>query len=118
MSTFGKWLAGILATVIASLTVFLITQYIQSKTPSDGNDISVQDVRGLTNIDAYHLLQQAGLVVQQEFEASGTIAACRVVRTEPPAGSHLVKGARVVIRVSSGDPSTQQGRAQACLRPS
>lgn len=52
-------------------------------------------------------LNQRGFVVDLQPESNIIVPAGRVVGQEPPAGSKLEQGSRVVLRVSSGPPGTK-----------
>jgi len=60
---------------------------------------------GSTVSAASSLLGQNGFTVDERGEPSETIEAGRVIRTEPPAGTPLPKGAKVTLIVSTGPPT-------------
>ena len=64
--------------------------------------VEVRDVRGRTEGDASSLLEDDGFAVSQTTEHDNTIAAGRVLRTEPPAGSTRPRGSTITLVVSSG----------------
>ncbi|GAC1311840.1 MAG: Stk1 family PASTA domain-containing Ser/Thr kinase [Acidimicrobiales bacterium] len=73
-------------------------------TVSAGNgQVLVPDVTGQDQTEAANELTQAGLrFTYGAKEGSATVAAGNVIRTNPPAGSSVAKGATVTIIVSSG----------------
>ncbi|MEA2313874.1 MAG: eukaryotic-like serine/threonine-protein kinase [Solirubrobacteraceae bacterium] len=65
---------------------------------------SLANVEGLTAAAAIARLRSAGFKPTTRSEASATVAASRVIGTTPPAGTEVVVGSPVTIRVSSGPP--------------
>ena len=63
---------------------------------------AVPDVTGRTITDASNLLGQAGFSVNQTSEASASVEAGKVIRTDPAATSMQPKGAIITVVVSSG----------------
>jgi len=87
---------------------------------SDGpGQAAVPDVGGKTREQAAKLLTKAGFRTQVREESSPEIAAGRVTRTIPAAGTQIDKGTRVVLYLSSGSEQvtvpdvTGQGQDQA-----
>ena len=70
------------------------------KLESGGVDAVVADNGVVVNYVANH--GQAGFKTQTKDEASGTVSAGNVIRTEPAAGTNVKKGETVTIVVSSG----------------
>jgi serine/threonine-protein kinase len=67
----------------------------------------VPDEKGKNPDDAGIDLQNAGLVVSRRVsEPSGTVPEGQVTRTDPAAGSTVDQGSKVVLYVSSGQPTT------------
>ena len=64
--------------------------------------IEVPDVKGLDQVDATQRLVAAGFKVSKTLESSSTVAAGRVIRTEPRGGELQPKQTTVTIFVSSG----------------
>ena len=64
--------------------------------------VLIPDVAGLSIVDATQKLAAAGFRVSQTNEASSTVAAGRVIRTQPAAGTPQAKDTTVAIVVSSG----------------
>ncbi len=62
----------------------------------------VPNVVGKSLAEASNLLGQAGFTVNQESEASSTVASGLVIRTSPAAGTSAAKGASVTVVVSTG----------------
>jgi serine/threonine-protein kinase len=63
----------------------------------------VPDVRGRTQSSARAELEEAGLAVRGTVRVDAPdVAQGRVVRTDPPAGSHVSSGSRVSVYVSDG----------------
>jgi eukaryotic-like serine/threonine-protein kinase len=70
---------------------------------SDGpGTAAVPPVRGLTRERARARLRRAGFAIDERREASETVAAGRVVTTEPTPGSQLERGSSVTLVLSTG----------------
>ncbi len=69
--------------------------------PSEGGT-PVAAVTGLTFDAAKAQLEAQKLVVSEQFEASATVDADSVIRTDPPAGTKVADGTMVILYVSSG----------------
>ena len=65
-------------------------------------DRAVPDVVGRPIAEASNLLGQAGFLVSQKSEPSGTVDEGRVIRTDPPADTVQPKGATITVVVSTG----------------
>jgi beta-lactam-binding protein with PASTA domain/predicted Ser/Thr protein kinase len=66
--------------------------------------IPLIDVAGLSEADATAKLRKAGFKPTSKTESSATVAAGKVIGTEPPAGPELQVGSTVTVLVSSGPP--------------
>jgi eukaryotic-like serine/threonine-protein kinase len=66
--------------------------------------IPLIDVAGLSEADAIAKLRKAGFKPTSKTESSATVAAGKVIGTEPPAGPELQVGSTVTVLVSSGPP--------------
>ncbi len=64
--------------------------------------VVIPNVANLTSVAAANQLGGLGLVTTEQNEASDSIAAGTVIRTDPPAGAEVAKGASVVLVVSTG----------------
>ena len=64
--------------------------------------VVIPNVANLTSVAAANQLGALGLVTTEQNEASDTIAAGTVIRTDPPAGAEVAKGATVVLVISTG----------------
>ncbi|MGZ6927962.1 MAG: Stk1 family PASTA domain-containing Ser/Thr kinase [Acidimicrobiia bacterium] len=64
--------------------------------------VTVPDVTGLDQVDATQKLVDAGFRVSKTLEASTTVPAGRVIRTQPAAGQPEPKDTPITIVVSSG----------------
>jgi len=64
--------------------------------------VVVPEVVGLTEGEAANLLGQDGFSTASQTEASETVEAGRVIRTDPPQGARIPPGSTVTIFVSSG----------------
>ena len=62
----------------------------------------VPDVVGLAGADAFVVLSDAGLGWVESTEASESVAAGGVIRTEPAAGGSIEAGSPVVVVISQG----------------
>ncbi len=67
-----------------------------------GGGGTVPDVSGMSQSEAEAALEGAGYVVEVEQEASGTVPAGGIIRTEPEAGAALASGSTVTLVISSG----------------
>jgi serine/threonine-protein kinase len=68
--------------------------------------VQIPDVHGQDPGSAGSALGALGLKTKTSYETSGTVAQGTVTRTDPPAGTSVVKGATVTIFVSTGSPTT------------
>jgi serine/threonine-protein kinase len=68
--------------------------------------VTVPGLFNQTAADAATALQQLGLGVDRSTQADPTVAAGRVIRTDPAAGSSVDKGSTVTLIVSSGPAPT------------
>ncbi len=75
------------------------------KVSSGPADVTVPNVTGFTTPKASNALGKEGLEVTPKEEASDTVPAGQVIRTDPPAGAQISKGETVTLIVSTG-PST------------
>jgi serine/threonine-protein kinase len=73
---------------------------------SGKNKKAVPDVSGSDAADAANELGQAGFKTKTAREASSSVDAGKVTRTDPPAGDRLDEGSTVTIYVSSGPEQT------------
>src|SRR5262249_34754292 len=69
--------------------------------------LTVPDVTDLTADDAFGQLSDAGFAPRQVNEASSTVDANHVIRTDPAAGAQAARGATVRVFVSSGSPTVK-----------
>ncbi|HKN50061.1 MAG TPA: PASTA domain-containing protein, partial [Actinomycetota bacterium] len=70
---------------------------------SSGRDkVAVPDVRGRDLADAANLLGQSGFPSTTRNQASDTVAAGKVITTDPPAGQRVDRNSLVTIVVSTG----------------
>jgi beta-lactam-binding protein with PASTA domain/tRNA A-37 threonylcarbamoyl transferase component Bud32 len=65
-------------------------------------DVEIPNVANQPVQNAQQLLQQAGLQVSVQSEASDTVQAGRVTRTDPGAGARVKKGSTVTMFISTG----------------
>ena len=84
-------------TVPAGSTILVIVS-------GGAGDVQVPDVSGQTSAAAQQLLQATPFqfIVSVETEASGTVPAGQVIRTDPSGGSAAVSGDKITIFVSAG----------------
>jgi beta-lactam-binding protein with PASTA domain/predicted Ser/Thr protein kinase len=66
--------------------------------------IPLINVAGLSEAEALAKLRKAGFKPTSKTESSSTVAAGKVIGTEPPAGPELQVGSPVTVLVSSGPP--------------
>ncbi len=71
-----------------------------------GGGATVPDVSDMTQAEATTALEDAGYVVSVEQEASDTVPAGTIIRTEPAIGSALAAGETVTLVVSTGSASS------------
>jgi serine/threonine-protein kinase len=69
--------------------------------------LPVPDVTDLTADDAVAQLSDAGFAPRQVNEASSTVDANHVIRTDPAAGAQAARGATVRVFVSTGTPTVK-----------
>jgi len=65
-------------------------------------DIQVPDLKGQPAPTAQQVLQQQGLQVSVQSEASDSVQSGRVTRTDPGAGARVKKGSEITVFVSTG----------------
>ncbi len=68
---------------------------------------TIPDVSGMSQADAVAALEAAGYVVSVQQEASDTVAAGNIVRTDPVSGTELAAGETVTVVVSTGSGATE-----------
>jgi serine/threonine-protein kinase len=73
---------------------------------SGREQVAVPNVVGRDQSEAANILGQAGLTTAVDAQASDTVPAGRVIRTDPPAATPVKKGSTVTLLVSSGPPPT------------
>ena len=95
--------SGILAVlVIVAAVVFWVVNLEPAETAVEVTSHEVIDVSNMTYEDAASALQSLELVAQAQDEASVTVEAGNVIRTDPPAGTRLSVGDTVEVYVSTG----------------
>ncbi|GIU86005.1 MAG: putative serine/threonine-protein kinase [Acidimicrobiia bacterium] len=103
--------AGELAERGSTVTVFVST---------GPEPVAVPDVVGRSAADATARLREAGFEVDQRSEASTTVPAGDVIRTDPPAGELVAPRSLVTIFVSTGNPQVEvpdvRGETEASAR--
>jgi serine/threonine-protein kinase len=70
-----------------------------------GSQVTVPTVFGRPSADAVKAIENAGLKAEVHEAPSGTIEQGKVFSQNPAADSHVKKGTKVVLQVSSGPPS-------------
>ena len=79
-----------------------VTVWINDEEETD-EEVTINDVAGLTITQAKTSLEIQGLVVTDvKYESSDTVTADVVIRSDPAAGTSVKKGSSVVIYVSKG----------------
>ncbi|MCA1690651.1 MAG: Stk1 family PASTA domain-containing Ser/Thr kinase [Actinobacteria bacterium] len=73
---------------------------------SGPEELTVPSLNNVPESEAAATLRAAGFEVDRTTAASSSIAAGRVIRTDPAEGSALARGETVTLIVSSGPPST------------
>jgi serine/threonine-protein kinase len=71
-------------------------------TPTGPSGISVTDVTNTAYTDGYNTLTGQGLLVSKVFEASDTVPADTIIRTDPVAGTVVPDNTLITVYVSSG----------------
>ena len=71
-------------------------------TPTGPSGISVTDVTNTAYTDGYNTLTGQGLLVSKVFEASETVPADTIIRTDPVAGTVVPDNTLITVYVSSG----------------
>ena len=96
----ARVLAGAGAGIV--LVAVLIIALVLRPEPS----VTIPEPGGASVADAKALLQRAGLSVAEQRETNETVAVGKLIRTAPPAGTQLQRGAQVTLVVSSGPKVT------------
>ena len=97
--------AGVVALAVIIVAVVFWTFSLQSVQLVD-NAPDVPDVVGQTYEDGAKTLSDATLAPQRFNEASTTVAAGVIIRTDPGSGTTVAEGQQVRVYVSSGMPQT------------
>ncbi len=88
-------------------------------TVSTGREqVAVPNVVGRDQSEAANLLGRAGFTAAVQTENSDTVAAGKVIRTDPPAPTPVPKGSTVTLVVSAGPTPTTTAAPQITLLPS
>jgi serine/threonine-protein kinase len=90
---------GVDATVDQNTQVTVVVAKALEKKP-------LPDFRGKSASEARSWLDGAGMIVNEVYESSTSVAENRVIDTNPSAGAELTVGQTVTIRVSSGPGPT------------
>ena len=110
MNRGGKPSAGLLWGLGSGITVVLVGLVVWlialggmnfSITPGAGG-IPVADVTNSTYFDGYNTLTEQGLLVTKISEASDTVPADTIIRTDPIAGTSVPEKTLITVYVSSG----------------
>jgi ABC-type amino acid transport substrate-binding protein len=96
----GRILAGAGAGIV--LVALLIVALVLKPGPS----VIIPDPGRASVADAKALLLRAGLTVAEKRETNEKVAVGKLIRTEPPVGTQLQRGAQVTLVVSSGPKVT------------
>ena len=98
--------AGVTTVVVILIAVVIWVTSLSSIAPPDISP-TVPDVAGSTYASAAGALEEAGLVPLRRDEASTTVAAGTVLRTNPDAGENVASKTEIDVFVSSGPPQVQ-----------
>ncbi|MFT2712238.1 Stk1 family PASTA domain-containing Ser/Thr kinase [Clavibacter sp. Sh2126] len=98
--------AGVTVVVVILIAVVIWVTSLSSIAPPDISP-TVPDVAGSTYSSAAGALQEAGLVPLEREEASATVPAGTVLRTNPDAGENVATKTEIDVFVSSGPPKVQ-----------
>lgn len=101
----GAVVAGAAAVAIALLVLRTPEPPPSTPIPSPATTarvLTVPDVGGLSEEEAEAALTEMGLDTASQTEASDSVDAGDVIRTDPEAGSSVEEGTRVVVFVSTG----------------
>ncbi len=96
------WGFGSAAVVfMVGMIVWLLTISLPNLNPNPGG-IPVADVTGKVYQEAYDTLTGQKLLVDRQYEASETVAADTVIRTDPIAGTSVPENTTITVWVSTG----------------
>ncbi len=101
-SAVGRWLLAVILVIVAAFAGWYLVENV-----GFGPPVAVPDVTKRIDVQAQQMLASAGFNVRTQQEASTTIPASHVIRTEPAANAQARKGSAVVLVVSSGLPTVQ-----------
>lgn len=94
----------ILGTIVGVLIAALLFVFILWPRISDGADVEVPDVKGMTVEQAKNTLEDDGLDVEKKVkeEASDDVDEGKVIGTDPEIGESIKEGSKVTLIVSKG----------------
>ena len=96
------WGAGSAAVVfVVGMLVWILTLAFPSVNPNPSG-IQVANVVGSSYQSAYDTLTAQKLLVDRQYEASDTIPADTVIRTDPTAGTSVIENTTITVFVSTG----------------
>ncbi|TAM56509.1 Stk1 family PASTA domain-containing Ser/Thr kinase [bacterium] len=98
----SRWLLALILVLAAALAGWYLIQNV-----GFGPPVAVPNVTGALDTQAQRQLAGAGFNVHTQQEASSTVPASHVIRTEPVPGAQARKGAAILLVVSSGLPTAQ-----------
>lgn len=90
------WLAVIAILIVVVIGFFLLLP----------NTVAVPDVHGQDSVAARHTLQQAGFQVDIDGTVDPAVPKGQVIKTDPPAGTRVGRGSKVVLLVATGATAT------------
>lgn len=94
--------------LVLSVLVVAALVFLAYRTLGAGGDdqVTVPDVAGQTVTEAMKTLSRAGLVPRSVGQPSATVAQNHVIRTDPPDGDKVDKGADIVVYFASEKPQS------------
>jgi len=101
---FRRWGVAIpSAVLLAAATAFGYWLFARPL-PNLGATVTVEDYRGMTDVQAQQRIVNAGLSVRFLHTYSDTVPADHIIRQEPPPGTRVARNALVELIVSNGLP--------------
>jgi serine/threonine-protein kinase len=110
----GILVGAVLAAVLLVWALFAMTR--PPETGPDSTMVTIPILENQTEEDAVEKLEELGLEVEVEEEASTEVEAGRVVGTDPDAGEEVEKGSTVTLIVSLGPDEIEIPSVRGMLR--
>lgn len=97
-----RWVLWTLIAIAVLAVAGIIALLVANANKTDTSHVAVPSVVGQTEAQAHTAITEAGLVWDRAEEASDTVDAGKVIKTDPPADTQVEKGTSVTVTISTG----------------